>query len=122
MKRTVLIAVAGLAMLGPLAGCQSEPEKLLTEGVSLYEAGQLDKARKKLETAVDHLPADSKALFYLGRVYHAQGFYEQAIFYYQCCLSSAPCHAEAMKHLREATKAAGPAGPVLRIIPDLEED
>jgi len=121
MKRTVLIAVAGLVLVGPLAGCQSESEKLLTEGVSLYEAGQLDKARKKLETAVDHLPADSKALFYLARVYHAQGFYEQAIFYYQCCLSSVPCHAEAMKHLREATEAAGPAGPVLRIIPDLEE-
>ena len=77
MKRTVLIAVAGLALIGPIAGCQSEAEKLVTEGVSLYEAGQFDKARKKLETAVDHLPADSKALFYLGRQVEALRYFEE---------------------------------------------
>lgn len=121
MKRTTLIMLNAMVLAAALSGCQSDTAKLIAEGVNSYQLGHLDRARAKLTQALDQDPCPD-ALFYLGRVHHAQGFYEQAIFYYQCCLEGAPAYPGASKFLRQAQRAAGAVGPALQIIPDLEED
>ena len=71
------------------------------------------------ERGLDVDPTHPDALYYLGRIYHNERFYEQAIFYYQACLDTDPSYPLAADFLDQAQRQAGRTGPKLRIIPDV---
>ena len=111
-------AAAFAAALLLLAGCAApNADKLIAEGIANFQVGRIDDADAKLTKALHADPADADALFYMGRVHHARRFYEQAIYYYQCCIDVAPGYPGARKHLDRAQAQAGLMGKMLRFIP-----
>jgi tetratricopeptide (TPR) repeat protein len=122
MKRTSVIglAVLGWAMLLP--GCRPPtPEELVASGVSEYQLGRLDRAKGLLERALQGSPSDPDALFYMGRIYHADKLYVQAIYYYECCFDAHPGYPEVSKYLSQARREAGTAGQPSGSAPGLSE-
>ena len=120
MKRVILASLAVLVCASLLSGCGGvDTRQLVRQGVSQLQTGRLDEAEATLKRALAVSPSDPAALFYMGRVYHAQEFYEQAVYYYQCCLDADPGYPDVTKYLAQAQRQAGPAGAKLRFIPDL---
>jgi tetratricopeptide (TPR) repeat protein len=123
MKRTSVAFFAVWIVLTVLAGCQTPTtQQLVADGVTQFQVGRLDKAKATLTRALDQSPSSPAALFYMGRIHHLEGFYEQAIYYYQCCIDADPSRADAQRYLDEAQAKAGPAGDRLRFIPDLPRE
>ena len=115
MKRS---AVWGAILLFALAGCGPSREELRNQAISEFQVGKLDSAKSHLKEIVDRYPGDSVSLYYLGRVCHAEGRLEWALFYYQCALTEDPGNAEAEVWRRRAEDEAGRTGRALRILPN----
>ncbi|KKL26948.1 hypothetical protein LCGC14_2390130 [marine sediment metagenome] len=120
MKRTawIVLAVLVAGVAGPGCGGPAAPDELVNLAVADLQTGRIDRARAMLTRALDQSPSHARALFYMGRLHHAEKFYEQAVYYYQCCLDADPGYVAARTHLAEAQKLAGAAGDKLRFIPD----
>ncbi len=120
MKRGIILFLAVWICVVALSGCGGpDTRQLVRQGASQFQTGQIDKAEATLKRALAVSPSDPAALFYMGRVYHAREFYEQAVYYYQCCLDADPSYPDVSKYLSQAQRQAGPAGAKLRFIPDL---
>ncbi|MDY7011138.1 MAG: tetratricopeptide repeat protein [Planctomycetota bacterium] len=120
MKRAILASFAVFICVSVVSGCGGPgTRQLVTRGVSQFQTGRLDEAEATLKRALAVSPSDPDALFYMGRVYHVSGFYEQAVYYYQCCLDAVPGYPGLAEYLAQAQRQAGPAGTKLRFIPDL---
>jgi tetratricopeptide (TPR) repeat protein len=102
-----------------IAGCGPNTQPMVDEAAGLYQAGHLDRAKARFEQVLDVDPTHPDAHYYLGRIYHNERFYEQAIFYYQACLDTDPSYPLAADFLDQAQRQAGRTGPKLRIIPDV---
>jgi len=114
MKRR-LTAVAWLALWA--AGCGETTPELRTRAISEYQVGHVEEARELFRQTLDRDPADRHALYYMGRIASGEAAWEDAIYYYQCCLDVDPSYANARIWLARAEKAAGTAGTRLRFIP-----
>lgn len=123
MRRTSVALLAIGIAAAALAGCHTPTTaQLVDQGVTEFQVGRQDKAKATLGRALDQSPSDPRALFYMGRICHLEEFYEQAIYYYQCCIDADPSRADAQRHLDEAQAKAGPTGSRLRFIPDLPRE
>ncbi|MFW6133540.1 MAG: hypothetical protein ACOC8F_06545 [Planctomycetota bacterium] len=107
----------GLAGLAVGSGCSLEAWKLRREGIAAFQVGKLDEARSKLAESIEREPNDARACYYLGRTLHAQGYQEDALYYYQCCLQREPAHAEARRWLNKAADELGPVAEELMFLP-----
>ena len=123
MKRTALVGWIVLIGLLTLSGCQAVGlQQRLKRGITEFQLGRLDKAKAQLEQALAISPSNPDALFYMARAHHADGAYEHAIYYYQCCVDADPGYPQVREYLAGAQRQAGITGPGLRFIPDLAED
>ena len=123
MKRRILVGLSMLLCVVVLSGCGGpDTRQLVTQGVSQFQTGRLDKAEATLKRVLAVEPSNPDALFYMGQVYQAREFYEMAVYYYQCCLDAAPGYPGVAEHLTKAQQQAHPAGEKLRFIPDLKEE
>ena len=123
MNRPAWIFLGVFLAVTALSGCADAPptEQLVRQAVGDFQVGRIDRAKVTLRRALGQSPSDPAALFYMGRICHAEKYYEQAIYYYQCCLDADPGFAVARKHLTEARKNAGPSGEALLFIPEPSE-
>ena len=114
MKR---LAMCGICVVMFFAGCTPSTAELRSRGTSEFQVGHIPQARQLFQQVLECSPADPVALYYMGRIHHAEGFYEQAIYYYQCSLDADPRNAEARTWLEKVQKEAGLVGKGLRFIP-----
>ncbi len=123
MRQLAAMLLAGALAAAVLTGCGGpSTDELVNRAVADFQVGRVDRAKVLLGRALDRSPSHPLALFYMARIHHAEKSYEQAIYYYQCCLDADPSNAAARKHLAEALKAAGAVGEALRFIPEPMED
>jgi len=113
--------MAGLSAVLVLAssGCAPSASELRERAVAEFQLGHTDQAQQLLERALDKKPFDAVSLFYMGRIKHAEGFFEQAMHYYQMALKMDPSLTEARKWLARAEEQLGTTGKTLRYVPDL---
>jgi tetratricopeptide (TPR) repeat protein len=82
---------------------------LRNQGITEFQIGHLDQAKDLLKQSLDK-SCDPVAEYWLGRTYHAQGRYEDAICHYQAAIQSRPAYDEAKKWLLKARQDAGLSG------------
>ena len=114
MKNLTLVGLCVAVLAG---GCEPSKVELRNRAVSEFQVGHADQAKETFLHVLERYPTDSTSLYYMGRISHAEGSYEEAVYYYQCCLDSDPSHKDAQRYLGEAQEAAGPTGEKLRFIP-----
>ena len=112
-KWTVLMLCTALL----LAGCGPGAAELRQRGIAEFQLGNEPQAKAYLQQVLDQHPSDPGALYYMGRIVHAEGAYEQAVYYYQCAIDADPSQADARKWLAKAQSDAGATGEILRFIP-----
>jgi len=117
MKR--MVAWGMLAVVAFVAsGCGPGLMETRQTAIDKFQLGKIDEAKALLDRVLSRYPSDGVSLFYMGRVYHAKGFHEQAVFYYQSCLDAEPrMTAEVRPWLDKAKADAGTAGQKLIFIP-----
>lgn len=112
--------VAGLgAILVLMAGCAPSAAELRERAVAEFQLGNTEQAQQLLDRSLDKEPFNALSLFYMGRIKHVGGFYEQAMHFYQKALIMDPGLEEARKWLARAEEQLGPTGKRLRYVPDL---
>ena len=120
MKKIPLIGLLVLNCAVLMAGCGTPSSaELVKAGASDFQLGRLDKARTTMELVLRAEPSHAGALFYMGRICHAERSYPQAVYYYKCCLDVDPGYPEAPKFLRDAQRQLGAMGGEPRFSPDL---
>ncbi|MBS3734304.1 MAG: tetratricopeptide repeat protein [Phycisphaerae bacterium] len=118
MRNTVTVGLClCLLALLVLPGCWWKAMRLRDQGIAAFQVGQLDEARQHLAESIETEPGDAKAYYYMGRTLHAQGYLEDALYYYQCCLHVKPGHAEARQWLDKAASELGPIAEELMFLP-----
>ncbi|MFW5645922.1 MAG: tetratricopeptide repeat protein [Acetivibrio ethanolgignens] len=83
---------------------EAAAEELAEEGRVIYNQGKYDEALEKLQDALKLDPANVKAIYFTGRVYHRQGDKEKAAEYYNKVINDYPDSeraAEAKRRLSE---------------------
>ena len=111
------LAFCGACVAMLVAGCGPSAANLRDKGISEFQVGHVERAENFLQQALDREPAMSEALYYMGRIRHAQGEYEKAIHFYQCCLDADPGFQQARRWLDKALQQTGPTGQTLLFIP-----
>ena len=66
----------------------------LTEGIRLFQDGQLVKARQFFETLHTQQPTNRNVTFYIGRIAFEEKKYEHAIEWLKQSIDEAPCNAD----------------------------
>jgi len=120
MMRTTRILLGTLVAAAAISGCGNTPttETLVRRAIADFQVGRVDRAESQLRQGLDQTPSDPYALFYMGRICHAQGRYEQASYYYRCCLDADPAFADvAEKYLLDARKHIRPPETALHPTP-----
>lgn len=112
-----VVFLAAAAALPLLSGC-SEAIHKRDRGISMFQVGRIEKAQELLAASIREDAGDPKAYYYMGRVMHAQEQYEEALYYYQCCLQLQPGHEEARAWLEKARTALGPVSDTLMFLPE----
>jgi tetratricopeptide (TPR) repeat protein len=110
-------ALAALCAILLLAGCGASTRQLRTQAVSEFQRGKLDTAEILLSRALAKSPSDVESLYYMGRIRHTDGFYEQAMYYYQAALRIEPGFDVARHWLDRAQEQIGTVGQTLRVVP-----
>jgi tetratricopeptide (TPR) repeat protein len=97
-----------------LSSCLFAPSavELRDKGIAENQVGHLDQARDLLTQSLDK-SCDPLAEYWLGRTYHAQGRYRDAICHYKAAIQSKPAYDEAKQWLQKARQDAGLSGPDL---------
>ena len=111
------LAFCGMFAAAFLVGCGPSAGRLSDKGISEFQVGRLDQAEQSLQQALDLNPSLPEALYYMGRVSHARGYYEKAVYYYQQCLDSDPRYTQANRWLAKAQEPLGRTGQTLRFLP-----
>ncbi len=108
----------GVGLLAAVAGgCNQEARDLRERGITEFQVGRVEDAQALLNEALEHDAGDAEALYYLGRILHREGLYEQAVFYYQSCLQVRPGHPVARRWLAMAMAELGPGAETLYFLP-----
>jgi tetratricopeptide (TPR) repeat protein len=98
-----VMAVTLVALLSVLAaGCGPSNKELVVQGRSQLDTGNLEQAKALFQRVLDRRPHDPDALYYMGRTYHQQGLFTQAIYYYKCAMDLDPAFAAAAHYKRMA--------------------
>ncbi len=118
MKTWTLAGLCAVLVLAS-SGCAPSASELRERAVAEFQLGHTDQAQQLLERALDKKPFDAVSLFYMGRIKHVGGFFEQAMHYYQMALKMDPSLTEARKWLARAQEQLGATGKTLRYVPDL---
>lgn len=113
--RRVLVPAALAAVLA--AGCGPSVGELQTRGIAEFQVGHVKQARTVFEQILDRHPSHAPSLFYMGQIAHHEGKYEDAIYYFQCCLDVDPGYPQVRGWLKRSQEAAGLAGKKLRYLP-----
>jgi tetratricopeptide (TPR) repeat protein len=82
---------------------------LRNQGITEFQIGHVDHAKDLLKQSLDK-SCDPVAYYWLGRAYHAQGRYEDAICQYKFAIESRPGYDEAKIWLKKAVQDAGLSG------------
>lgn len=114
MKHLTLCAVFVAALA---SGCAPSPEDIRRQAIGKFQLGHPGEAEPLFQQVLARRPSDAISLFYMGRIAEARGFYERAIYYYQCCLDANAGFADARGHLDNVRRRAGTAGEKLMFIP-----
>ncbi|MHC4983511.1 MAG: tetratricopeptide repeat protein [Planctomycetota bacterium] len=114
MKRILSYGLGCGLLIVITSGCNLKARRLRDKGIAEFQIGRIDNARALLKQSVDLNASDPDALYYMGRVMHADKFYEQAVYYYRSCLQAKPSHLSAREWLAKAMAALGSEekGPV----------
>jgi tetratricopeptide (TPR) repeat protein len=113
--KQLLIAALFATML--LTGCGPSTDELRTQGIAEFQVGHLDKAQSLFDRVLERKPSDGQSLYYMGRIYHATGFFERAIYCYESAIDADPSLDVARLWLMRAKSEAGSSGKILEIIP-----
>ncbi len=116
-SKVAAYGVAGLLAAMLVSGCGPSAGDLRDQGIGAFQVGRVDRAEDLLQQALDRDPTMPEALYYMGRVQHARGFYERAIYFYQCALDVDPEMAAVRRWLDKAQAELGPEGETLRFVP-----
>ena len=119
MRPIILTLV--LVLAGFLCGCQPTASDLAGKGITAFQVGDLDEAESLLEASLVRDPGQVDALYYMGRIQHAEGFLEQAIYYYQCALDENPGYEPAEIWLARAIAQRNRPGEDLIFLPEPAE-
>ena len=106
----------GMVVVMLIAGCgpsTSYRKVAITE----FDVGHVAQAKPMFRQALQADPSDPVALYYMGRIYCEEGDWENAIYYFQCCLDVEPGNAAARAWLLKAEEATAAIGQKLRFIP-----
>ena len=106
-KYAVLLGL--LAVSITLTSCAPSAGELRDQGITEFQVGHVDHAKDLLKQSLDK-SCDPVAYYWLGRTYHAQGRYEDAICQYKFAIESRPGYDEAKKWLQKARQDAGWSG------------
>jgi Tfp pilus assembly protein PilF len=114
MKRTLIMGIAGLAILVMVfAGCVSDAERRdkarghIRIGAAHIQAGQYTPALKELLEAEKLTPNDPTVHYYLGIAYERKGFVEDAFKEFQKAIALKPDYSEAHNFLGTIYLARG---------------
>ena len=84
------LLIAGLFATMLLTGCGPSTDDLRTQGIAEFQVGHLDKAQSLFDRVLERKPSDGQSLYYMGRIYHATGFYERAVYFYGSAIDADP--------------------------------
>ena len=87
------------------------------EAISEFEVGHIARAKPMFGQALQQAPSDPVALYYMGRIHCEEQDWENAIYYFQCCLDVDPGNADARAWLLKSEDATQVIGERLRFIP-----
>ncbi|MEO2019399.1 MAG: tetratricopeptide repeat protein, partial [Fuerstiella sp.] len=76
-------------------------QSALLSGMDAWRRNSIDEARSYLSEAVRLLPADEKALFYMGEVHRLQGDTDSAVSAFIRCLQQNPDHGRAIARMNQ---------------------
>lgn len=122
MNRLIACGFLAIAMLiGSLtiAGCGPSISQQRDMAISDFRTNHFDEAQRRFDQIVAHGP-DAESYYYLGRIYHIEAQYSNAIFNYQYCLRTDPSYAPAKMWLKRALEDY-PSGKTLLFIPMPDE-
>ena len=109
------VLLCGLCVVVFCVGCGGPSAiELRDEGIAEFQRGHQDKAQKLLQQSLDRRPHDAQTLYFMGRLRHARGDFEWAMFYYQRCLELDASFEPARLWLAKAQTDAGPVGDRMR--------
>lgn len=101
MKTAITVTLVALLSL-LAAGCGPSNRELVVQGRSQLDTGNIEQAKALFQRVLDRRPHDPDALYYMGRSYHQQGLFLQAIYFYKCALDLDPAFAAAAHYKRMA--------------------
>jgi len=107
MKR---LALGLISMAVLVAGCEPTSAELRSKGISEFQLGRHEEARKLFEQLLDRRPSDPDGLYYMGNICAVEGKYEMAAYYYRCCIDADPAYESArqeLNHVNAKLKASG---------------
>ncbi len=115
LKMSVL-AVAALALLSSLTGCETSLEHYRNEGVRLYKAQQYDESRAALEQALQKDQSDPVSNAYAGLIELRSDQLAQAEYHFKVTLDRDPSSEEAKSGLASTLIKEGKAGQALDVL------
>jgi Tfp pilus assembly protein PilF len=112
------MAVA-LAVL--VAGCAPDADQFSaanrTDAISAFQVGHVAEAKAMFQRALSWNPAEPEALYYMGRIACTEQDWENASYYFQCCIDADPSFPTAREWYLYAEKSSGIIGDKLRFRP-----
>ena len=113
MRRWMMPGMVAVMLIAGCGPSTSYRKVAITE----FDVGHIDKAKPMFRQALQADPSDPVALYYMGRIYCEEQDWENAIYYFQCCLDVSPGNADARAWLLKAEEATEALGTKLRFIP-----
>jgi tetratricopeptide (TPR) repeat protein len=111
-----VMAIAAVALLGSLTGCETSLEHYRNEGVRLYQAQQYDESRAALEQALQKDQSDPVSNAYAGLIELRSDQLKQAEFHFTMTLGRDPSSEEAKSGLAATLIKEGKAGQALDVL------
>jgi tetratricopeptide (TPR) repeat protein len=108
--KTSVLAIAVVALLSSLTGCETTVERYRNEGVRLYNAQQYDQSRAALDQALQRDQSDPVSNAYAGLIELRNDQLKQAQYHFEMTLIRDPSSEEAKAGLASALIKAGKAG------------
>lgn len=92
MARWTLLGLCAALLL---SGCGLSDEQIRKRGMSEFQLGRHVQAGEYFRQLLARRPSDPDALYFTGRILHADGAYEQAAYYYECAIDADPGYNDA---------------------------
>jgi Tfp pilus assembly protein PilF len=111
-----VMAIAAVALLGSLTGCETSVEHYRNEGVRLYQAQKFDDSRAALEQALQKDQSDPVSNAYAGLIELRSDQLAQAEYHFKVTLDRDPSSEEAKSGLASTLIKEGKAGQALDVL------